>query len=304
MNSIRAPKPPIPGAVILVCGVLFGTNSVQAALWAQMGGGFAGDGRLAAVVGQSSPAGGDSTLVAGFLAHPLWKNLPPLAADTSIDAVAGRIAKVAVSGDDVDGRIVSARIVRAASHGSVSVVAKVLDYLAVSGYAGRDSVGFQLLDDQGAPSDTAWVRFSVTGGVSALAGRPAVRKVGSPQVRMHRLMAHAADAGMPGGLALGGRRDDGTGISVSLLLSGPSAVHVQIYDNLGALVTFAETTMDDGQWRALPPTDDGRRDLSVRWDLRDRSGRAVGPGIYLWKISIVSKDGQKLETVRKTGVKQ
>jgi hypothetical protein len=73
---------------------------------------------------------------------------------------------------------------------------------------------------------------------------------------------------------------------------------------LGTFVTSAESVVDAWTFSGLPSTGDGRRILSARWDLRDGGGRAVAPGVYLWKIVVVAADGQKLETVRKTGVKQ
>jgi hypothetical protein len=200
--------------------------------------------------------------------------------------------------------VVSGRVVDSPAHGTASFSGVVLAYKQTPGYVGDDSVGFVVVDDQGAVSDTAWVRIQVAA-VTALAHRPVVvAPVKSTDVRVFRAMASASAVVPGGGLVLSGADDDGSGVAVSVLLAGPSDVQVQIYDNLGTFVTSAESVVDSWTFNGLHPTGDGRRVLSARWNLRDSNGRVVAGGVYLWKIVVVADDGQKLETVRKTGVKQ
>jgi hypothetical protein len=304
MPSTTAPHTPrlrlALGAICALCCSAF----AQTVLWSEMGGGFGTAPQHVGIVGQESSAGEASGLDAGFLAHPLFLNSAPLAQDTSVQAAAESLS-VVVPGEDVDGVVVSGRVVVPPAHGTASFSGVVLAYEQTSGYVGDDSVGFVVVDDQGAVSDTAWVRIQVAA-TTALAPRPVlVAPVKTTDVRVFRAMASASAVVPGGGLVLsGGADDDGSGVAVSVLLAGPSDVREQIYDNLGTFVTSAESVVDAWTFSGLPSTGDGRRILSARWDLRDGGGRAVAPGVYLWKIVVVSNDGQKLETVRKTGVKQ
>jgi|GEM_PF-2288601 len=306
MPSTTAPhQPRLRLALGAICA-LAGGSIAQTVLWSEMGGGFGGDARHAGIVGQESAAGAASGLDAGFLAHPLFLNSAPLAQDTSVKVVAESLS-IAVPGEDVDGSVVSGRVVVPPVHGTASFSGVVLTYKPVHGYGGSDSVGFVVVDDQGAASDTAWVRIQVVSATTVLVARPVlVAPVKTTDVRVFRAMASAsASATAPrGGLVLSGGDDDGSGVAVSLLLAGPSDVQVQIYDNLGTFVTSAESVVDSWTFSGLPSSGDGRRVLRAHWDLRDGNGRIVAGGVYLWKIVVVSEDGQKLETVRKTGVKQ
>ena len=301
MRFTTAPyHPPLRVALGAICA-LWASSLGQTVLWSEMGGGFGSAPQHVGIVGQESSAGEASRLDAGFLAHPLFLNLAPLAKDTSVQVEAESLS-VALPGADVDGQVVSGLLVLAALHGTSSVSGVVLTYRPTSGYLGADSLGYQVLDDQGAASDTAWVRIRVVA-TTALAPRHAkALVVGTPDVRINRLMASGSTNQARGGLTFSTSRNDDQGLSLSLLVTGPSSVQVQIYDNLGTFVTSTSTELDASSLRALANTGDGRRELVVRWDLRDSSGRPVPEGVYLWRILILTQDGQKLETVRKTGV--
>jgi len=304
MPSTTAPYQPrlrlALGAICALCGSAFS----QTVLWSEMGGGFGTAPQHVGIVGQESAAGEGAGLSAGFLAHALFLNSAPLAQDTSVQVKAESLS-VVVPAEDVDGSVVSGTVVVTPLHGTASFSSVVLTYKPVPGYGGADSVGFVVLDDQGAVSDTAWVRIQVESGTTALGARPlVVAPVKTTDVRVFRAMASASEVVPRGGLVLSGADDDGSGVAVSVLLAGPSDVQVQIYDNLGTFVTSAESVVDSWTFAGLPSTADGRRILWARWDLRDAGGRVVSAGVYLWKIVVVSNDGQKLETVRKTGVKQ
>jgi hypothetical protein len=43
--------------------------------------------------------------------------------------------------------------------------------------------------------------------------------------------------------------------------------------------------------------------LLVSWNLYAKGGAAVQSGVYLWKILVQTEDGQKLETVKRLGVR-
>jgi hypothetical protein len=304
MASTTAPHHPALrlalGAICALCGSSFAGT----VLWSEMGGGFGSSAQLAGVAGQESSAGQADRLNAGFLAHPLFLNTAPLAQDTSVK-VTGDSLSVVVPADDVDGSVNSARVVVAPLHGAASFSGVLLAYSPVSGYVGTDSVGFQVVDDQGLASDTAWVRIQVAPIVTGLKAPSAVvRKVRNPDIRVDRWMASASLDASHGGLRISRDASDGTGLSISVLLASTADVQVQIFDNLGTLVTSAESVVDQRSFLDLPRTADGRRILAVHWDLRDGNARPVAAGVYLWKILVVTSDGQKLETVRKTGVKK
>ena len=53
----------------------------------------------------------------------------------------------------------------------------------------------------------------------------------------------------------------------------------------------------------LPLSSDGRRVAGLVWNLRAASGRPVPAGVYLWKVTVTSADGQKIDSVYRMGVK-
>jgi hypothetical protein len=53
----------------------------------------------------------------------------------------------------------------------------------------------------------------------------------------------------------------------------------------------------------LDATGDGRWVLPVSWNGRASNGQAIPAGVYLWKIVVRTENGQKLETVKKLGVR-
>jgi hypothetical protein len=283
-------------------GCLMGRSSFAGTqLWSEMGGGFGGDATHVGIVGQESAAGQADRMAAGFLVHPLFLNAAPIAQDTSIQTTSDSVT-FAVPGADLDGSVLSGRVVAGPHHGTASFSGLSLAYAATSGYVGLDSVGFVVLDNQGLNSDTAWARIQVEPTTSLRPRNPLVLPVGSPDVKVRRYMASLSTNEGRGGLAFSRDLGDESGLALTLLVANPSSVDVQIYDNIGTLVTTARTDLDASSLNALPRTPDGRRELVVRWDLRDRAGHPVAEGVYLWRVVILTADGQKLETVRKTGV--
>jgi len=90
---------------------------------------------------------------------------------------------------------------------------------------------------------------------------------------------------------------------VNLVLPAAGSVAVSVYDNLGSLVISFARDISRMDLDLLQPTGDGRWILPVSWNLRSGNGIAVPTGVYLWKIDIQTTDGQKLQTVKKLGVR-
>lgn len=78
---------------------------------------------------------------------------------------------------------------------------------------------------------------------------------------------------------------------------------VSIFDHLGSPVISWSRDVTVFDVRQLATSGDGRAVLPVRWNLRTSDGQPVPSGVYLWKIVVFGIDGQKLETVKKMGVK-
>ena len=85
----------------------------------------------------------------------------------------------------------------------------------------------------------------------------------------------------------------------------PSAasVHVTIFDQLGIPVISWNQAFTATDLARIGTGPDGRAPVTLSWNLRAANGAAVGSGVYLWKVEALTADGQKLETVKKMGVK-
>jgi hypothetical protein len=112
-----------------------------------------------------------------------------------------------------------------------------------------------------------------------------------------------------GDLAQGsGAAEIGPGVSgnaqtVEALLPSTSNVRIDIYDNLGTPVISWDRDVDAYALANLDATGDGRWVLPVSWNGRTSEGTPATAGVYLWKIAVHAKDGRKLETVRKLGLR-
>jgi hypothetical protein len=91
--------------------------------------------------------------------------------------------------------------------------------------------------------------------------------------------------------------------SVDVLLTGAASVDISIFDHLGTPVISWSRDIPAFEFGQLPSSGDGRRVLSVSWNLRASQGEPVPSGVYLWKVRVQGLDGTKMETVRKTGVR-
>jgi hypothetical protein len=113
-----------------------------------------------------------------------------------------------------------------------------------------------------------------------------------------------------GSLAQGsGAAQIGTGVdatdaqTVDVLLPSAATVQVSIFDNLGTPVIAWSRDVASFDLANLDVTGDGRWVLPVSWNGRASDGTAVSAGVYLWKIVVRTEDGQKLETIRKLGLR-
>jgi hypothetical protein len=97
--------------------------------------------------------------------------------------------------------------------------------------------------------------------------------------------------------------DDETRQVVDVVLPGAASVTVSIFDNLGNAVISWSRDVSAMDVRQFASTGDGRWILPVSWNARAWDGSAVPAGVYLWKIVVVTEGGQKLETVKKLGVR-
>jgi len=140
---------------------------------------------------------------------------------------------------------------------------------------------------------------------SALAVRPVQKSISHELgANTGKVFAIASQRLEDGRLESAVCKDDNSCLAVDVLLPGASRVSVAIYDNLGTPVIAFDKDVSKSDYQSLAPSGDGRRILSVSWNLHAKGGAAVEPGVYLWRIVVQGADGQKLETVKRLGVKR
>lgn len=274
--------------------------------WQQVGGSFVSGPTGKGIVGQGylTPAAvGNGTLVqSGFLANPLFVQNAPFVASPLPDLRKGPGFQVAIHLDsvfaDLDGSALTYSV-HAIGTGLQAVVSGTgLNLQGVSSASSLASVVVTASDGVDSVSDTFQV---TTEGSTALAPRAHQTISHQLAASVRRTIATAADLGGPG--RLGPDRGSEAGLSVDLLLPGPGTVSVRIFDNLGVpVIAFEQEVTESDLWR-LPKSGDGRRVLSVGWNLRASSGEAVPSGVYLWKLEVATTDGRKIETIKRLGVK-
>jgi hypothetical protein len=106
-----------------------------------------------------------------------------------------------------------------------------------------------------------------------------------------------------GAARIGTGLDAGDAQTVDILLPSAANVRTDIYDNLGTRVISWSRDLTNYDLANLDATGDGRWVLPVSWNGRASDGTAVSAGVYLWKITVRTEDGRKLETVKKLGVR-
>jgi hypothetical protein len=127
------------------------------------------------------------------------------------------------------------------------------------------------------------------------------------EARMPRSFARQfSSEPMAGMLGLGSREasasEDMQALDV-LLAGESSSISVAIFDNLGTPVIAWDEHLSASEVANLPLSSDGRRIAGLVWNLHAASGRPVPAGVYLWKVTVKSADGQKIDSVYRMGVK-
>lgn len=279
--------------------------------WQQVGGSLGSTTTLKGIVGQGfetpAPAGSGAQIQSGFLAHPLLANNAPFVVSglPDLEQIEG-FGKVAILLDttfsDIDGDQLTFSFVDSGAGTSTSIQG---DSLVLSGQAGISGTSrIIVLATDG--SDTARDTFRVTASrLSALGARPAAGKKSTLlSVSAPKVLASSATG--PGTGRLGDPSDPEAreGLSVRIALPSVAHVSVSIFDNLGTPVISFSQSIEASDLQRLERTTDGRQILTVAWNLRSNNGIAVPAGVYLWKIDVTTKDGQKLQTYKRLGVKE
>ncbi|QQS07092.1 MAG: hypothetical protein IPK50_09395 [Fibrobacterota bacterium] len=140
--------------------------------------------------------------------------------------------------------------------------------------------------------------------VSALGPRPQKRPTSVELgVKVDRVFASMANGAASASLGGSNCSSDNSCQSLDVVLPAPSRISVAIFDNMGTPVIAFQERIDGSAFQRLQPTLDGRKVFSLAWNLRSAKGAAVQPGVFLWKIEVLTDDGRKLETVKRFGVK-
>jgi len=277
--------------------------------WQQVGGSLQVDAGLKGIAGQgyTTPLLDDGTTLvqSGFLAHPLLVNNRPFVASNLPDLeLASGHAPVTVNLDtvfaDLEGSLTYG--VSVSGQGTQAVVSgSTLTLSEVSGETGVATVVVSASDGTYSVTDT----FTVTvQGATGIATRPVrTAPVRTLAVGLPKILASAVAGSGTGELGTSVVRDEAHNLGVTLLLPSAGTISVNIFDQLGTPVISLDRTVGKADLAGLEPSGDGRYVLPVNWNLRAKNGAAVAPGVYLWKIEMRTADGQKLEAVKRLGVK-
>lgn len=277
--------------------------------WQQVGGSLQVDSNLKGIVGQgyTTPVqdGGTTMIQSGFLAHPLLVNQAPFLVSSLPDlTLAEGFATTTVDLDtvfaDLDGSL-SYSVTVTGLGTTASVSGSVLSFEGVAGATGAAEVVVTATDSTYSVSDTFTVTTQGTTGIATRV--PTTSRVGELAVGLPRIFASQVTGSGQGELGTSGIVDEVHSLSVNLLLPAAGTVSVHIFDQLGTPVIALDRTVSAAELTRLEASGDGRRVLPVTWNLRAQSGAAVAAGVYLWKIELKTVDGQKLESVKRLGVK-
>jgi len=232
-------------------------------------------------------------------------DVPTLAGD-SATTFQEMAVSVRLSGSDKDGLVTGYRVSTSPLHGTTTFVGSTLNYIPASGFVGSDSLFVEAEDDSGAWSLPAKLMFKVFAKPVTTSVEASLRPIVSTEVALAvaRPMAQVRlDMGNDAfGTDVPECADSASCLSMTVQLPKAASVSVAIYDNLGTLVTDFSTEVSQERLRTLPETVDGRRTLPLLWNLRARGGRNVAAGVYLWKVRVLTVDGDSFETVRRLGV--
>ncbi|MEN9308546.1 MAG: hypothetical protein RL173_2478 [Fibrobacterota bacterium] len=254
------------------------------------------------------PTGGTTSVLWILNVTPV--NDRPVASDTSLTTDAGKSAELLLEGSDLDGTIATWVVSAKPDHGTAKIEAGKLVYVPEEGFAGTDSVIVRSIDNSGDTSNAAKVRLTVQ--PSILPGPPTPVRLRT-STRTNRNFAVNPTSVLPqaaigtgrGELGLASRacQDPSRCETIDLMLPQAATVSVEIYDNLGTPVIRWNQSIGRTDLWALPLSADGRRIATVGWNLRAANGKAVGTGVYVWKLRVVEQDGTVSETYHRLGVK-
>lgn len=292
--------------LLAACGLSGAAGEVS---WQQVGGSLQVDPGLKGIVGQgyTTPVldDGTTTVQGGFLAHPLLVNNAPFVISNLPDLKAAPgFAAMTVNLDtvfaDFEGPLSYAVSVTGLGT-SADVSGSTLMLSGSNGASGPATVVVSATDGTYSVSDTFSVRTEASVGIkTGPIKTPVVRELG---VGLPRIFASQATGTGEGILGTAGALGDAQSLSVNLLLPRAGTISVHIFDQIGTPVISLERMVNVEELARLEPSGDGRRVLPVTWNLRAQNGAAVGAGVYLWKIEMKTVDGQKLESVKRLGVK-
>ena len=127
--------------------------------------------------------------------------------------------------------------------------------------------------------------------------------LGSLDLSAARILPSAAQGIASAQLGLSSCQIAGACQSVGILLPEAGTISVYIFDLLGTPVISWNQAVDSSALATLDATSDGRHVATLSWNLRAGNGVAVPAGVYLWKIEVETTSGQKLETVKKLGLR-
>ena len=300
-------KSDLPLFALLAAASLAQSDGMVA--WQQIGGVLSVDPGLKSVVGQSTltPVTGDSAaqIQNGFLAHPLLVNNPPFVVSTLPDQsyLAG-FAPIHLGLDtvfaDFEGPLTYS--VTATGTGTqASVTGNQLDLSGVGG-VGITQLVVSATDGSTTIYDTFQVETKTSTGI--VARRATVARSRELGVGVEKVFGMQAVGAARGELGTGGAIDDPQTLTVNLLLPAAGEIAVTIFDQLGTPVIAMDRIVAGFELGRLASFGDGRWVLPVTWNLRAANGTAVPTGVYLWKIEINTIDGQKLESVKRLGVRE
>jgi hypothetical protein len=277
--------------------------------WQQVGGSLSIDPTFKGIVGQgyTTPVqdGGTTVVQSGFLAHPLLVNNAPFVVSSLSDLVlpAG-FASTSLNLDtvfaDIEGTLVYSVAVTGTGT-TATVSGSTLAFAGVAGSGGVAQLVVSATDGTYSVSDTFTVTTQLSTGIAART--PVALVTNALAVGLPRIFASQATGAGRGELGTASVSDEAHSLAVNLLLPSAGTISVQIFDQIGTPVISLSRTVTAQELVGLEPSGDGRRVLPVTWNLRAANGAAVGAGVYLWKIELQTVDGQKLESVKRLGVK-
>jgi hypothetical protein len=245
-------------------------------------------------------------LQCGFLAHRVFHlNAPFVVAPIEDQSVGTGFApiRIALGGvfADLDGDTLRFALSATGASAQGRIENDTLLLTWVSGTSG--TTGFTIVATDGTDSAQTSFDLEVKSSTAVSQRKPARTKDTRLDVRVGKAFAKTARGTSEGKLGPGNPCEDGSCLSLDILLAGPSTFSVHIYDNLGTSVMSWTQRVDAGALARLHPDTSGHRPLTIAWNLRNSTGHPVSSGVYLWRIEVRADDGQRMETIRRMGVK-